>query len=57
MNQQSKHTTNNQKAPYISPELRVYGTISELTHALTGPDDDFDGGSTQNFQNTLPPVK
>lgn len=57
MKHQSEHTTNKQKAPYISPELRVYGTISELTQALTGPDDDFGGGSTLNFQNTLPPEK
>lgn len=57
MKHQNEHTTNKPKAPYISPELRVYGTISELTHALTGPDDDFGGGSTLNFSNTLPPVQ
>ena len=56
MKHQCEHTTNNQKAPYISPELRVYGTISELTHALTGNTDDFGGGSTQLFYS-LPPEK
>lgn len=56
MKNQSKKTNNNQKAPYISPELQVYGTISELTHS--GGSVQLDGvSSSQNAFDSLPPQK
>ena len=56
MKHQREHTTNNQKDPYISPELKVYGTISELTHSGTLNVGDAFGGSALLF-NEVPPEK
>lgn len=54
MKHQNEHPTNIQKAPYTSPELRVYGTISELTKSSAGAVDDGFGGSQNLF---IPPGK
>jgi hypothetical protein len=56
MNDQHKDTTKKQKVSYVSPELKIYGTISELTHAGAGNTDDLGGGSFTLFSDTLPPT-
>ena len=38
-------TSQPKKKPYTSPAITNYGTIAELTHGLTGPEDDAGGGS------------
>lgn len=47
MKRQREHTSNSRKAPYVSPELKVYGKISELTHSGgTNAVDGFGGSQT-----------
>jgi hypothetical protein len=48
--------THNSKAVYVSPELKIYGTVTDLTHAGVETNDDGAGGSDLAFSDTLPPT-
>jgi hypothetical protein len=54
MKHSGEQSTTKQKAAYASPELKVYGTVAELTHSGAATVGDAFGGSQSSFDNVAP---
>lgn len=49
-----QQTPDTKKAPYVSPELKVYGTVAELTQSGAATVGDAYGGSQSTFDSVPP---